>query len=338
MLKKTINKLIRKKQIFNKDEALSKLTSLKTLPCSFLFVHIPKTAGTSFRKSVEMQYRTIGDYGNDSIHTSEIVKKYCYRKKDFYGFSSVFNKESQILSGHFLSQKYLDFVDTKYIISFVRDPLEQVISHYNHSVTHLGYKGDINDFILVPRHCNIQSRYLEGLPVSLYGFIGLTDNYEESLSFINKRYNLEIEPIKDNVGQKKSLTKSSLSFEQCEAIKAKNSQDVMLIKQVEKLFTQRLSYQKNKQAWVHGWGNVNPNNLLVGCAYYENSDEIVQLELFINNILINQFMADQYTGLYPKAKLPRARYIGFHVNLNNFENVSRVQVKVKETGTIIFEN
>jgi hypothetical protein len=337
MLRKVFNKFIKNKQTDNKDKASPKLAPIKTLPCSFLFIHIPKTAGTSFRKSVETQYRTMGDYGKNSPHTSETIKENCYKQQDFYALLSVFKKDNQILSGHFLSQKYVGFVDPRHIISFVREPLEQVVSHYNHAVTHSGYEGEFGDFIIQPKNCNIQSRYLNALPISLYGIIGLTASYDESLGFINKNYGLEIALSQDNVGQKKIQTKDTLTTKQREIIEEYNSLDIILMNQVKALFLQRIDYQKNKRKWVHGWGTINPNNILVGCAYYEKSDKAVQLGLFKNNELINQFSSDQFTGLYPKAKFPRARYIGFHVNLNNFKDMKKIQLKVKETGQIIFE-
>ena len=337
MLKKTLNRFIKKIEIVNNEEASSKLGYLKTLPCSFLFVHIPKTAGTSFRKSAEEQYRSIGDYGKDSIHTSEVVKEHCYKVEDFYVLKELFNKKNQIFSGHFLSKKYLDFVNVRQIISFVREPLEQVISHYNHYVSHLGYKGKFDDFIKVPRHCNIQSRYLNSLPVSLYGFIGLTANYEESLDFINQSYGLEIKAKQDNIGQQTIQNKDDLTSKQRDVLEHYNSKDVILFNEVKTLFTKRVIFQNNGHPWVHAWGTINPKNSLIGCAYYEQNDNAVLLELFINNKFNKKLLADKFTGLYPKAKLPRARYIGFHVNLNNFKHVTQVQLKVKETGQIIFE-
>jgi hypothetical protein len=189
----------------------------------------------------------------------------------------------------------------------------------------------------MPKNCNIQSRYMDALPFSLCGFIGLTENYAKSLDFINKNYGLEIDFSEDNVGQKKIQTKHALTAKQRETIEEQNSLDIVLINQVKTIFLQRIAYQEKMINWVHGSGNINPNNILVGCAYYEKLDKAVQLELFINNKLINQFKADQFTGLYPKAKLPRARYVGFHLNLNNFKYVTQVQLKVKETGQIIFE-
>jgi hypothetical protein len=336
MLKKAFN-FIKIKPFSKQSEVLSKFVPLNKLPNSFLFVHIPKTAGTSFRKSAEILYRTMGDYGKESTHTSEIVKKHCYKKQDFYALLSIFKKNNQIFSGHFLSQKYVGFVDPRHIISFVRDPLGQMVSHYNHSVTHLGYNGEFSDFIILPKNHNIQSRYLNALPAALYGFIGLTASYERSLSFINKNYGLEIECLQDNIGQRKIQSKDGLTTKQREDIEEYNSLDIVLINQVTTLFLQRIDYQKNKKKWTHGWGTINLNNILVGCAFYEKSDKAVQLELFINNELINQFSSNEFTGLYPKAKLPRARYIGFHINLNAYNHVKQIQLKVKETGQIIFE-
>jgi hypothetical protein len=337
MLKKIFNKLMVIKKAETREKVKPKLTQLKCLSHSFLCVHIPKTAGTSFRKSAEEKYPTISDYGKTSDHTSEIVKEHYYRNDDLYSLKNAFNKEKQIFSGHFTSQKYLDFVDARQIFSFVRDPLDQVVSHYNHSIEHLGYEGDFNDFIVMAKHKNIQSRYLNALPISLYGFIGLTAQYEESLGLINNCYGLDVEFKQDNIGKVKSQTKDTLTLEQCKIIEQHNSEDVILFNKVKALFTQRIVYQKNNQAWVHGWGILNANNHLVGCVYYERSDEVVLLDFFINNELAIEFKANQFTCLYPKAKFPRSRYVGFHVNLNNFKDVTQVQVKVKETGQIIFD-
>jgi len=339
MLKNTLKKLINIKQTADQktNKKLPKLKPVKNLPHSFIFVHIPKTAGTSFRKSAEELYPTWGDYGKKSLHTSELIQEHCYQQPDMYSLKRAFDNDSQILSGHFLSQKYLDFVDTRRILSFVRDTHEQVVSHYNHCVTHLDYEGDFDDFIKLPRYCNVQSRYLSALPVSLLGFVGLTEKYDESLAFINQKFGLGITFKQDNVGLEKTQVKETLTPDQCEIIAKNNSLDITLFNQVKALFEQRVTYQNNNLVWVHCCGHINPNNILVGCAYYEQGEEAVELELFINHQSVKQFYADQFTGLYPKAKFPRARYVGFHVNLNNFEHVMQVQLKVRETGQIIFE-
>jgi hypothetical protein len=338
MFKNTFRKFINNKKVVNKNKAYSKLLPLKSLPCSFLFVHIPKTAGTSFRQSTEAQYPSMNDYGKESNHTSEIIKDYCYNKRDMHTLKKIFSTKKYFLSGHFPSQKYIDFVDTRHIISFVRDPLEQVISHYNHSVKYLGYEGEFDEFIVITRHNNIQKRYLNSLPVSLYGFIGLTSSYDESLSFINEAYDLNVEVKHSNVGHQKTQTQASLTSKQREIIETSNFQDVILLNQVKTLFKERLTFQKNKEPWVHGWGNITQNNIIEGCAYYEKNDEAVQLMLLINNKITNEFIANEFTGLFSKAKLPRDRYVGFHVNLNDYNHVKEIQLKVKETGQIIFEH
>ncbi len=142
---------------------------------------------------------------------------------------------------------------------------------------------------------------------------------------------------KNKLGPQKKKQKKNLTPKQRDVIENYNSKDVILFNEVKALFAQRIAFKENDQPWVHGWGTINLKNILMGCAYYEKSDEVVQLELFINNKLADQFTANQFTDLYPKAKLPRARYIGFTINLNDFEHVTQVQLKVKETGQIIFE-
>ncbi len=336
MLKKAFN-FIKNKPFSNQSEVLSKLAPLKKLPHSFLFVHIPKTAGTSFRKSAEIQYPTMNDYGKDNPQTSNSVKGHWYKQQDMYLLKKYLAKEDKIFSGHFYSEKYINFVDVRHIISFVRDPLEQVVSHYNHHVKHLGYDGKFSDFIILPKNCNIQSRYLDALPVSLYGFIGLTAKYEESLDFINQNYGLEIEVKQDNVGQTPIQTWGDLTLDQIELIEKYNSKDIVLHNQAKAIFTQRLTYQKNKQNWAHSWFYINPQNLLVGYVYYEQGDEAVQLDLFINDELIQKITANQYTGLLPRANLPRERYVGFNVNLNNFKHASKIELKVQSTGQSVYD-
>jgi hypothetical protein len=336
MLKKAFN-FIKNKPFSNQSEVLSKLTPLKKLAHSFLFVHIPKTAGTSFRKSAEILYPTMNDYGKENPQTSDIVNDHWYKQPDMYLLKKYLVKEDKIFSGHFYCEKYINFVDVRHIISFVRDPLEQVVSHYNHHVKHLGYGGKFDDFIVLPKNCNIQSRYLNALPISLYGFIGLTANYEESLDFINKNYGLEVEFKQDNVGQGPIQSKDALTPKQIETIEAYNSKDVILLNEVNALFTQRIAYQKANKNWVHSWFYINPQNLLVGYVYYEQGDEAVQLDLFINDELVQKITANQYTGLLPKANLPRERYVGFNINLNNFKHATKVELTVKSTGQSVYD-
>ena len=54
-----------------------------------LFVHIPKTAGTSFRKaysSLIPAHKTYCDYGEESVETSPVIQKWIIEKGDFLAF------------------------------------------------------------------------------------------------------------------------------------------------------------------------------------------------------------------------------------------------------------
>jgi len=53
--------------------------------------------------------------------------------------------------------------------------------------------------------------------------------------------------------------------------------------------------------------------------------------------LVQKITANQYTGLLPRANLPRERYVGFNVNLNNFKHASKIELKVQSTGQSVYD-
>ena len=70
-----------------------------------LFVHIPKTAGTSFRIAAQEYFgkkNTFYDYSSKSDETSKEIIDTVYSAKDPYKFYSMLSKhEHSFLSGHF---------------------------------------------------------------------------------------------------------------------------------------------------------------------------------------------------------------------------------------------
>lgn len=73
------------------------------------FVHVPKTAGTSFRKSAEeclgvdaVEY----DYEPTSLETTDIIRRWVYEKNDFFELNNHFQTSCMsFLSGHVPASK-----------------------------------------------------------------------------------------------------------------------------------------------------------------------------------------------------------------------------------------
>src|SRR5690554_3573739 len=101
-------------------------------------LHTPKAGGSSFKVLLEEHFknRFFGDYSDLPINTNEFKrkadvirfdKKFRLYKKYIYQF-----KRIECIHGHFLPYKYSSLLDDPEVIfiTWLRDPLERMASHY----------------------------------------------------------------------------------------------------------------------------------------------------------------------------------------------------------------
>lgn len=130
-----------------------------------LVMHIPKTAGTSFRWVVEQQYRPSDLYSLYPGHWPELA---ALRE-------TARDQPPRAIIGHFRFglHEYLP-TPAKYLTVF-RDPIDQVLSHYNHlaSVSEGEYQAalpssiTLDEFLTHEFGRNLQTQYLTGLTPEL---------------------------------------------------------------------------------------------------------------------------------------------------------------------------
>jgi len=201
----------------------------------WLVVHVPKTAGTSFRHALEQFFgpdNVILDYGRNAAATTEIVRNHLYKPAQAKPLNELVQELSgrskKVLIGHFPVSKYVDFFEPKNIISFVRDPLIRTCSEYMHRRRNASFEGSFCDFISASNMINIQSRFLQGIPVE--SVVGLTEQYCESLMYINEAFQLELRVMKRNVGKKGGGQKfaENLSNHELEFFRELNEKDLKL--------------------------------------------------------------------------------------------------------------
>jgi len=301
---------------------------------NFFFIHIPKTAGTSFRRTLEDKFAVLGDYGQKSKYTAHEIKDFIYKEKSPLVLKNKLKTlHSTWLIGHITLNQYSDMVSARHIIAFVRDPVEQVISHFNHYVAHHGFKGDIEQFLKRPFTSNFQRKNLNPMPLGLIGYIGLTDCYDESIALINGYYDLDLDVKNANVNKKKRIEKEAVSVALKKQISEQNKQDIECVKQVRFLHKQRVKLTQENKEWVYSHFIINPNNVLIGCAYYSHSEKPVEFEVLCNGELIETVIADNFYGGQPKVNFPRERYIGVHMGLSSHcKKGDKVEIFAKETG------
>lgn len=315
-----------KKKTGRKDKSLS------------LFVHIPKTAGTSFREGIESISKVACDYTLNATITSKLIRKEVYENEDYYSFYLKAKKQNyQWISGHFNILKYLAFVEPRNIVSFVREPLDRTYSLFSHKVRHQDYKKEFDFFYNEKKFTNEQSRKLRGFPIELIGNLGITEKYEESMDLINGRYQIAVPVWSKNVNPSKHHpTQLHVSDQQKNDILTINKSDVDLYEKAVWLHNERVKLHACAKPWVHATVNLSKKGVITGLAWYAESDEAVVLEVYVNDNLIEQSVANLLYEGSLRTMFPRHGFVAYKFNpLGPQEKGKAVKVVVKKNDQVI---
>jgi hypothetical protein len=222
-------------------------------------LHLPKTAGTSFAKSLKAHFGNtlLRDYTDLPINTPVYERnlnalRACIDngQKDF---SSV-----QCIHGHFLPLKYLLLsarTDSTFI-TWMRDPVERLASHYRFwlktynptTAASLQRKmveenWSLERFCLGPELQNFYWQFLWGFSIERFDFIGIVQNYEDDFEYFTQNFLGTSLPIfKKNLGHRESEQTARIKdagFRS--AIEAHHSVDVELYRRALEIRLKRRS-------------------------------------------------------------------------------------------------
>jgi len=210
-----------------------------------LFLHIAKTAGTSFRKYVDTHFNK-----NEfkELYDSDVILQFMLSEK---------KEEINALFGHFSFKHRLDTYilprQSKYI-TFLRNPVERVVSQFFHfkrsnmpgHIKMMRQHPNIKKFLQSQRGQNWQVQCVAGVNIlqikahpklcldlakyninHFFDFVGITEEYEFSLKKLSEKYNWKTPVIeKRNVGKRPNTF--DLSKELINNIKKENALDIEL--------------------------------------------------------------------------------------------------------------
>ena len=213
-----------------------------------IFLHIPKTAGTTMRGLIVEQY-----------DADRVAAIYEHQHIDEAGFSALPVQEKNkldVLIGHFGYgfHRHLEGCSRPYrYATFVREPMQRFLSLYNH-LANVQFKGSPPDFWSLLRgpapwrFNNYQTRMISGvnpevgqcslemLDIAIeriekeFDFVGVTELFNESLVVASEKWGWELRPykIRNTASRFKADFRSHLSGEDMEVFIDRNSLDIKL--------------------------------------------------------------------------------------------------------------
>ena len=180
-------------------------------------VHLPKTAGSSFKASLEQHFdlKVLLDYADLPINTPPFQRNknalISSLKNADYDFG-----ETECIHGHFMPAKYL-LMDTARPLTFVtwmRHPVERVISHYYFWQRRYWpeapplHKRIVEEEWSLERFClsnemqNLYQQFLWGFPLNNFDFIGITEHYIEDFRYFVKTFlQKDVASYKENINE-----------------------------------------------------------------------------------------------------------------------------------------
>jgi len=218
------------------------------MSCIF-FLHVPKTAGQSFRKAAIDYFSkesTLLLYGEDSKTTSPIANQIFYKQKEltkkekFQELSKEIDKKNIAFFSSHASSVVLDNFKPQQAAIFLRNPIERLVSHYNYAIKKKHFSGSFETFIETPQYQNLYSAILQKTPLDKIRFIGLTEEYMESIKLFNHTFNVALKIHHINKASLFPKIKSSLlSQDLQDKITDLNQQDFILYDEAKKLYQSR---------------------------------------------------------------------------------------------------
>jgi hypothetical protein len=194
-----------------------------------VFVHVPKTAGTTLRSEMGKRFQEdmILDYGLASAATSPVVRQHLEAGDRAGLCAALARRERFLLFGHIRAANYRDLLPFADFVTFLRDPFDRAVSEFGHFVRYYGYDRPFRQFIDGPHFRNRQSALVEGIAVKDYSFIGFQESYDEDVRRLAP--DMRFGPQRQNVGDYARVDKNELWEKHGAHFQSVNARDYALL-------------------------------------------------------------------------------------------------------------
>jgi hypothetical protein len=217
-------------------------------PHTLVAVHIPKTAGISFRAAMQTAYGD-GlrlDYGDRPLAHSRSERRRA-------ALGAALRQAGRSLpvtavSGHFMPLKYALARRTRFAV-WLRDPVQRVLSRYHHYLRDC-IAGEtlharwglvpglsLEQFARIPQYQNSYREYFWLFPLRRFEFIGFVEQYDVDLRRFAERFGIDapLPSVQANVHADHDAPRYSLKPGDERLIRGLNSADIAIYEQARSL-------------------------------------------------------------------------------------------------------
>ena len=272
------------------------------------------------------------DYGAHSPETSDRVQRWVYDAHDPWAVAKSLQRDGLVmLGGHVRAGKYAPLLGIRRTVTFVRDPVQRLVSAYRHWRRYLGFEGSFEAFYQRRGSIDQQSRYLDGIPAAAFGLVGVTERYDASLALLNELFGVALERREDNQSVAEAAPEAAVTAAQAEEIRALNPKDTALYEACLAQLAERERLHEAGARYAHGGLLRCRPREVVGWAWWERGEAPVEVEVYINDALAGVAQAAE---LCPPALAwgpPRGGYVRFRLPLQARPG-DTVACRVREQG------
>jgi len=200
----------------------------------FIFVHILKTGGTTFRHNIlEKFYKERYLYdGTFKVRNKKVNKRLKDEKKPVIDFSlnnfPPNYKNALAIFGHFRIEKY-EHLNLPFV-TFLRDPIERIISLYFYH-KHLYNNITVRE---IAKMYENHMTYILGSDLKRLEFIGILEHYNESIEKFCRHFGIA---VPERISKKRvSRNKKKISKEDKRYIRSLNEEDYKLYNKALEIF------------------------------------------------------------------------------------------------------
>jgi len=207
-------------------------------PGPIVSVHVPKTGGVSFREVLAelADGHIVFDYDDRPLSPAPPFARLLRRLR-----RPALPSGTRVVHGHFVASKYRRLLPAARFATWFRDPVERLASHYHYWLREpdpanatcrrlIEEKLSLAEFAALPEMRDVHHRFLGGVPVERFAFVGLTERFDESMELFGALFCPE-RPLavgRANANPGRSGERYDLGDGERAALAALNRADVLL--------------------------------------------------------------------------------------------------------------